>query len=81
MTAVQNNADDDEITLITVGLNYYLAGHAAKVTTDVVYALNGIPNPGDLGVNGDALDLLGLLSDEPGRQDQVVWRVQLQLLF
>ena len=81
LSEVQNNDEDEEITLITVGLNYYLAKHAAKVTTDVVYALNGIPGDASLGMDGNNLTMLGLLEDEQGEQHQVVWRVQLQLLF
>jgi len=63
---------DDEISIVTVGANYYLNRHNAKFTVDVVWALDPLP----IAQTG-----LGLLVDDPGSDDQVALRAQFQLLF
>jgi hypothetical protein len=35
--------DDDNYHELTAGLNYFLRGHAAKLTADVIYLPNGVP--------------------------------------
>lgn len=62
-----------QINLVTLGANYYLSGHNAKLTTDLVWALNSLDNASSSG--------LGLLSDASGKVDQLAIRAQLQLLF
>jgi phosphate-selective porin OprO/OprP len=66
--------DDDrnvsDISVITVGANYFLRGHNAKLTGDVVWVLDPLPS----GSGG-----LGLLPSS--EDDQVVVRMQFQLLF
>ncbi|MEM6459971.1 MAG: porin, partial [Planctomycetota bacterium] len=64
----------DEISVITVGLNYYLKKHAAKFTIDGVFAadpLTGISVSDGLGLQEDA-------ADEDG---QFAIRGQFQVLF
>ncbi len=60
----------DEISLLTVGMNYYFKEHSAKFSLDAVWALDPLPDD-DPGA--------GLLAS-PG-DDQVVLRAQFQLLF
>ena len=72
-------ADDDEDVAdaedtfheLTVGLNYYIRGHAAKFTIDGVWLPNGTPNE----QSG-----LGIL-DPDGDDDQFAIRTQFQLLL
>jgi len=63
---------DEEVDLITFGINWYHKKHSAKFTADVVYALEPLP---------DGQDSLGLLSDSPSDDEQVAIRLQYQLLF
>jgi hypothetical protein len=75
--------DENQFNFLTVGLNQYYAGHAAKATIDLVYALeetsaiagnlNAFPNGGfpstAVGISGD---------DDEG---EIALRLQFQLLF
>ena len=63
--------DGTEISLVTGGINWYFAGHSAKFTTDLVYALD--PVAADTG--------LGVLTDGINQDGQVALRAQFQLLF
>lgn len=74
----------EDMNLITLGANAYIVRHRAKVTLDVVWALNEL-NPfaftktpsaptGEASRNG-----LGLLPDTPGSDGQVAVRAQLQV--
>ncbi|MEX0744542.1 MAG: porin [Phycisphaeraceae bacterium] len=67
--------DADDVSLITAGVNWFIRGHNAKLTTDVVYALDSLS--GFAGGSGG----LGLLTDDPDEDGQIVWRTQFQLLF
>lgn len=58
--------------LFTVGVNYYLARHNAKLTADMQYAPRGNDGTDSLG---------GLLDDQTGNRNQVAFRFQIQLLF
>jgi len=69
---------DNDLQFITVGLNYYLAAHNAKFTTDIVFALDNINAVNTLGTG---LSGIGLLTDDADENDQAVWRAQFQLLF
>ena len=62
----------DETELLTIGANYYLDGHNAKFTLDVVMAQDPIPA-------GNSVT--NLLADAAGEDDQTVLRAQFQLLF
>jgi hypothetical protein len=73
--------DDQDLNLLTFGVNWYLNTHNAKFTTDVVWAFDSIPSASSLGIDSDNLSLLGLLPDDSDQEDQVVWRAQFQLLF
>jgi hypothetical protein len=66
----------DHTNIGTIGANYYINGHAAKLTVDVVWAFDPIfAAPGLFGTEGH-----GLLPDA-GSDDQIALRAQLQLLF
>ena len=67
-------AGADEISLVTVGVNYYLAKHSAKFTLDGVYALDPL--------NGISVsDGFGLQGDDADEDGQFAIRAQFQLLF
>ncbi len=63
---------DDRVNLLTLGANYYLHKHAAKLTLDLVWAFDAVP----LDFTGQ-----GVLADSPGEDGQFVVRTQFQLLF
>jgi hypothetical protein len=77
---------DDQINLVTFGVNYYIIRHQAKFTFDVVWALDPIPMAEVLGVQDNdgtnqTLGSLGLLPDDPNDEDQFSLRAQFQLMF
>ncbi len=63
---------EDEVDLLTFGVNWYLTKHATKLTADVVWALDPLP------IKQEGLGLLAADGDEDG---QVALRLQFQLLF
>lgn len=66
--------DMDELSVITVGVNKYFAGHQVKWTTDVGYGLDA--------VNSNwASNSLGYRADGMDEDGQLVLRSQLQLTF
>lgn len=68
---------EDNWHYITVGVNQYYAGHAAKATVDVQFALDESDDLASLG--GFPNSGIGLRGDTEG--NEVVIRFQLQLLF
>jgi hypothetical protein len=64
----------DELSIITLGFNYFLQGHRLKITGDVGYALDRI-NAAYFS------DPLGWRLDAPGEEGQIVTRLQAQLIF
>ena len=72
---------EDEIDLLTFGVNWYHKKHDSKFTLDIVWAFDPIPagNPGSLDVGGTSGT--GLLGDFDNQDDQIVLRAQYQLLF
>ncbi len=64
--------NEDEVNLITFGANFYLDGHNAKASLDVVVATDPIPF---------GSPATHLLPDALGEDGQVVLRTQFQLLF
>ena len=63
----------DDLSLLTVGVNKYFAGHNAKWTTDFGYGFNAVFTPADItGWRND------FTNDNNG---QIVVRTQWQLLF
>ena len=61
---------DDKINLVTVGMNYYFKKHTIKLTTDLIWVLDPLPDS-DTGA--------GLLRSS--EDDQIVFRTQIQLMF
>jgi hypothetical protein len=75
----------DDLSIMTVGLNWYFAGHNAKWTTDIGYAFDQVPTAGGLvggGVHEDG-NISNWRGDEPvtGDDGQIVFRTQWQILF
>lgn len=69
---------DEILHALTAGFNWYHAKHSAKFTTDVTWipdTLNAANTMG-IGLNG-----IGVLSDDGEEEDQLIWRIQYQLLF
>ena len=62
---------EDTFPEITAGVNYYIRGHAAKLTVDGVWLPNGAPN------NQDGIGIL----DPDGDESQFAVRAQFQLLL
>ena len=70
----------DEMNLLTVGCNYYLAKHNAKFTMDVVHAFDTLFDT-SRNFNDPASSGLGLRDDVDGQDGQTALRAQFQLLF
>jgi Phosphate-selective porin O and P len=69
------DADDGEtLSLLTVGANEYLVGHALKLTVDMGYSFHEITS---FWSSSGA----GYLTDEDGQEGQFLLRTQLQLVF
>lgn len=71
------NLSEDNFNFLTVGLNHYFAGHAAKFTVDAVYAFEETSVLNSLGILSDTG--VGLLGDT--EDGELVFRGQFQLLF
>ncbi len=69
-----DQAVDDTLSVMTVGVNYYFARHAARWSLDVGYAFEPISDTIDSSFAGYRLDA-------PGESGQVVVRTQMQLAF
>jgi hypothetical protein len=65
------DAGSDDLHEFTVGMNYFLKGHAAKFTVDLTWLPNGSP------VGASSAGIVGQASDD----DQFVLRGQFQLLL
>ena len=65
------DATEDTFSELTIGINRYFKGHAAKLTIDGTWLPNGTPN------NQDGIGILDPDSDE----DQFLIRTQFQLLI
>ncbi|MCH8150876.1 MAG: hypothetical protein IH830_00700 [Planctomycetes bacterium] len=66
--------DFDDVSLLTLGGNYYFDGHDAKLSADIGFGLSQIESAWDS-------DIAGWRRDLAGSEPQVVIRTQLQLLF
>ena len=64
----------DDISIITVGVNRYFAGHNAKWTTDIGFAIDSLDS-------GVVAPITGYRTDATGDDGQLVIRTQLQILF
>ena len=71
------NLAEDNFNFVTVGINHYFAGHAAKFTVDGTYAFEETSALQGLGILQDTG--VGLLGDT--EDGEVVIRGQFQLLF
>lgn len=68
--------------VLTAGVNYYIHGHAAKFTLDVVVFLDAPDDAEFDGIRGfDSQTGSGFLGSGNVEQDEVVARAQFQLLF
>jgi len=71
------NFNNDYMSWITGGVNYYFAGHAAKFTGDIVYSIDDtLP---DVSALGGFATTQGLQGDTT--EGEVAIRLQMQLLF
>jgi hypothetical protein len=68
-----------DLSLLTLGVNYYFAGQQVKWTADVVIGLDEVDG-GWTGVFNTG-DLVGLVPDTTGNDGQFALRTQLQLVF
>lgn len=72
----ERGTDEDFFPFITVGVNQYYAGHAAKASVDLLWALEATDELGGTGFNSTGLGLSGSTED-----NEFVIRLQFQLLF
>lgn len=70
-----------DVSIVTVGANYYLSKHSAKFTLDVLYALDPITSSSTTSLYSGGFSGLGLLNDAANEDGQVALRAQFQLLF
>ena len=75
---IEDTGSGNGTQLVTGGASYYIDGHDAKFTMDLVWALDEL---GTAGMNGTNLRGLGLLPDPLGGGDQLALRTQFQLMF
>lgn len=74
--------DVEDLTVLTVGVNKYFAGHNAKWTTDVSFGLDEIETVGLApGVDINPAGITGFRSDPADEDGQLVFRTQWQILF
>ena len=78
MICVDDGLDTDNLRMITAGMNWYIKGHSAKLTGDIVYCLDEVNAINTMGVG---LSGIGILTDSEGEDGQFVVRLQFQLLF
>jgi len=71
--------DTDFFQFLTFGFNQYYAGHAAKATLDVVWALDDTSNLTSSGISPLPNTGVGLLGDM--KEGEFVVRAQFQLMF
>ncbi|MCH8150875.1 MAG: hypothetical protein IH830_00695 [Planctomycetes bacterium] len=72
----------EDLSIFTVGVNRYFAGHNAKWTTDISFGLDEIDaDLTALGPVGATGAITGFRADNPGEDGQVVIRSQVQILF
>jgi len=78
---LENDADDDSLSVATIGVNKYFAGNNAKFSADLGYAFDSVTafwSGGGLGAGGAVNGWLEDAADEDG---QMVVRAQFQLAF
>ncbi len=67
-------ASEQNLSVLTMGFNYFIHGHQLRLTSDIGYALSPITNTFDSASKGYRIDAAG-------KDGQIVIRSQLQLLF
>ena len=77
MNIVATSPGLTDLSIITVGVNYYIDNHTAKWTSDIGFGLDSTPDT----TSNSAVRGVGWRPDAPGEDGQVVFRTQLQLLF
>lgn len=70
-----DRASDDTFNTITIGANYYMHGHAAKFTADLMWFIDDVSRATLFGSNPG----IGFLGDTD--DNELVFRLQFQLLF
>lgn len=75
---VDPSLNTNQLQLVTAGFNYFVRRHNLKFTADVIWCVNNVNSVNTLGTG---LTGIGILLDSPGQSNQVVARVQCQLLF
>ncbi len=70
----------EDVSLVTLGANWYLNKHASKFTVDVVWALDPLTSA-NLGGHSPSSGLGLMKYDDAGEGDQIALRAQFQLLF
>jgi hypothetical protein len=77
--------DDDiaarNLSVITAGVNHYVAAHQLKWTTDVGFGLRPVSSTWGDGLIGDGGGPVGWRTDAADRERQIVIRTQFQLAF
>jgi len=72
----ERGADEDWYSFVTVGVNQYYAGHAAKATVDLLWALDSTEDLLAFGGLGTGVGLSG-----SSEENEFAIRLQFQLLF
>jgi hypothetical protein len=67
---------EDTFNFLTLGINQYYAGHAAKATLDMVWSFEETSNLAGTGLQSTGNGLLGDVEE-----NEIVFRAQFQLLF
>lgn len=70
---------DDQFNTLTFGTNYYMHGHASKLTADIQWFLNNAADDTLGGLAGSNGTGVGFLGDDD--ENEVTFRLQWQLLF
>lgn len=66
--------NNNTLSIVTFGANYYFDGHGAKWSTDISFGLNEISDAWDF-------DITGFRTQSTASAPQIVFRSQFQLLF
>ncbi len=73
---------EEELQILTFGFNWYLKGHNAKFTTDIVWVYEGEEPSSNPWGNSEFSNGLGFGDhDDATNDDFFIWRAQFQLLF
>jgi hypothetical protein len=80
-----SGSSPENLSIITVGVNKYFAGHNAKWTTDIAWSTNSLDltsaGIAPAGFNMSPAAVTGFRPDDGNEDGQFVFRSQLQILF